>query len=118
MYKLSTGFWGFLTLPVTKNGDSRQVPLSKRAIQLLFKLRGFSVPFPVGKDVLTSLFRRSCIRAGVLDAHFHDARATALTRLSKKLTVLELARMVGHRDIRSLQVYYRETAQELALKLD
>jgi hypothetical protein len=34
------------------------------------------------------------------------------------MTVLELARMVGHRDIRSLLIYYRETASELALKLD
>lgn len=108
----------FLSLPLTKNGDARQVPLSKRAIELLELLKGFDKPFPVAKDVLSTLFRRACLNAQVENATFHDARATALTRLSKKLNVLELARMVGHRDIRSLQVYYRETAQELALKLD
>lgn len=108
----------FLSLPLTKNGDARQVPLSKRAIELLTKLKEHSKPFPVDKDVLSTLFRRACLNAKVENATFHDARATALTRLSKKLNVLELARMVGHRDIRSLQIYYRETAQELALKLD
>lgn len=108
----------FLSLPVTKNGDARQVPLSKRAVDLLELLKGFDKPFPVAKDVLSSLFRRACLNAKVENATFHDARATALTRLSKKLNVLELARMVGHRDIRSLQIYYRETAEELALKLD
>lgn len=108
----------FLSLPLTKNGDARQVPLSKRAIELLQRLKGFDKPFPVDKDVLSTLFRRVCLNAKIENAHFHDARATALTRLSKKLNVLELARMVGHRDIRSLQIYYRETAAELALKLD
>lgn len=108
----------FLSLPVTKNGDARQVPLSKRAVELLERLKGFDRPFSIGKDVLSSLFRRACLNAKVENATFHDARATALTRLSKKLNVLELARMVGHRDIRSLQIYYRETAEELALKLD
>jgi integrase len=108
----------FLSLPLTKNGDARQVPLSKRAIYLLGLLKSFEKPFPVDKDVLSTLFRRACLNANIENAHFHDARATALTRLSKKLNVLELARMVGHRDIRSLQIYYRETAAELALKLD
>lgn len=107
-----------LTLYDSKNGDGRDVPLSLRAVEILEQLKDFCQPFDVDKDVLSTLFRRACIKAGVKNAHFHDARATALTRLAKKLSVLELARMVGHRDIRSLQIYYRETADELALKLD
>jgi integrase len=108
----------YLSLTLTKNGDARDVSLSKRAIALLQLLRGFATPFPVHKDVLSTLFRRACLAAGIDNAHFHDARATAVTRLSKKLNVLELARMIGHRDIKSLDVYYRETAQEIALRLD
>ncbi len=107
-----------VVLPKTKNGDARQVPLSTKAIQLLKGMRHLESPFPVNKDVLSTLFRRACIEANVKDAKFHDARATALTRLASKLTVLELARMVGHRDPRSLMVYYRETAENLAFKLD
>jgi integrase len=52
-----------------------------------------------------------------LDLNFHDARHEAITRLAQKLNVLELARMVGHRDLNMLQIYYNETAQQLAKKL-
>lgn len=107
-----------VTLDKTKNGDSRQVPLSANAVRVLDVMRGNERPFDVDKDVLSTLFRRACKDLGIEGAHFHDARATALTRLSKKLGVLELARMVGHRDVRSLMVYYRETAEQLAGKLD
>ena len=40
----------------------------------------------------------------------HDA----ITRLAQKLNVLQLARMVGHRDIRPLQTYHNETAESMA----
>jgi integrase len=63
-------------------------------------------------------FRQAKVLAEVESATFHDARATALTRLAKKLSILELARMVGHRDPRSLMIYYRETAADIAKKLD
>jgi len=33
------------------------------------------------------------------------------------MNVLELARMVGHRDLRMLQIYYNESAAEIANKL-
>jgi integrase len=106
-----------VSLPLTKNGDARNVPLSTRAIELLKSLSHHPRPFDVDKDVLSSLFRRVCIDCKVENAHFHDARATALTRLAGILNMLELARMVGHRDIRSLQIYYREKAEDLAIKL-
>jgi integrase len=50
--------------------------------------------------------------------HFHDSRHEACTRLSNKLTVLELARVIGHRDLKSLLIYYNPTPEELAAKLD
>jgi len=31
--------------------------------------------------------------------------------------VLDLARMVGHRDLRMLQIYYNESAEDMAAKL-
>ncbi len=46
---------------------------------------------------------------------FHDARASALTWLARRVDVLVLARISGHRDISLLhRVYYRATAAELA----
>lgn len=107
----------FLSLEKTKNGDFRDVPLSPRAKELLGFVSAFHCPFPVHKDVLSTLFRRACLACGVDNATFHDARATALTRLSSVLDVLELARLAGHRDLQSLEVYYRKSASEIAQKL-
>ena len=49
--------------------------------------------------------------------YLQRSRATAVTRLAKRLDILDLARMIGHRDIRSLSVYYRATAADIARKL-
>lgn len=109
-----------LHLDQTKNGDRRDVPLSRRAIQLLEMLRRVD---PVRVFTITDALRDVYFRHGrelaqVEGVTFHDSRATALTRLAKKLSMLELARMVGHRDPRSLMVYYRESASNIAQLLD
>lgn len=67
---------------------------------------------------IDSLFRKAKKMALIDDLHFHDARHTAITRLAKKLNILELARMVGHRDLRQLQVYFNMPAEEIAKRLD
>lgn len=75
--------------------------------------------FHVGATSLDVTFRRARDADPALPrVHFHDARATAITRLSKRLDPLELARMVGHSDLRSLLVYYRPAASEIAERLD
>lgn len=107
-----------LTLPMTKNGDARQVPLSAAARELLALLprEGDSV-FRISAASRDALWRKARAKAGIADLHFHDARAEAVWRLSKKLDVLELARVIGHRDVNSLLLYYGSTADELADKL-
>jgi len=67
---------------------------------------------------LDALFRKGRDRAQIEGLTFHDTRHAAITRLAKKLNVLDLARMVGHRDLRMLQIYYNESADDMALKLD
>ena len=110
----------YVTLPETKNGTARDVPLSKKAVQLLNSMpkphegRVLRVPQPTAQTI----FRRACELAGIKDLHFHDLRHEATTRLSKKLKMLELAEMTGHRDPRSLMIYYNPTASELADQLD
>lgn len=110
----------YVSLPETKNGDQRDVPLSKRAVELLKQLDGLDTTavFTITSASLDALFRKARNNCKIDNLHFHDSRATALTRLSKRLDVLELARMVGHRDIKSLMIYYRPTATTLAGKLD
>lgn len=107
-------------LPRTKNDSKRDVPLSMRALEILSELpvpAASSPYFNVTDESRDSLFRKAVTRAGIKGLTFHDARHEAITRLAKKLNILELARMVGHKDIRQLQVYYNETAAEIAKKL-
>lgn len=104
------------TLPRTKNGSARQVPLSAEAVRLWEALPGDG--FDLTDRQLDVLFRKVRDKAGVSGLTFHDSRHEAITRLSRKLDPLALARMVGHRDLKMLMVYYDETAEELAKRLD
>jgi integrase len=112
-------------LSKTKNYDERHVPLSKRAVELIERLRGRDETslFTFTSATMDALFRKARIKAakklpGISTLHFHDSRHEACTRLSKKLSVLELARVIGHRDLKSLLIYYNPTPEELAAKLD
>lgn len=107
-----------VTLPRTKNGDQRRVPLSPRAREILALLpRDAATCFDLDHGVRDALFRRARGNAGIQNLHFHDSRAEAIWRLSKKLDVMELARVIGHRDLRSLLHYYHADADDLADKL-
>lgn len=98
----------------TKNGDARRVPLSRAAVRLFRCWSGWTVDGAT-RD---TLFRRARDACGIADLHFHDARAEALTRMARKLTPFDLARVSGHRDLSILlSRYYRETAEQIALKL-
>lgn len=104
----------------SKNGDDRYVPLSERAIALLVGVRMANAKkdliFPVNVGSTGTLFRRACKELGIVDMHFHDTRHEACSRLAKIFTVLELAKIIGHRDLHSLMIYYNPTAAELAQK--
>lgn len=100
----------------TKNGHPRTVPLSQMAVRILQQLPAGH--FDLTPMQISSIFRKLRDRAMIEDATFHDSRHTAITRLAKKLDVLDLARMVGTRDLKMLMVYYNEAAEEIARKLD
>ena len=66
-----------------------------------------------------AIFRQILDRSGVTGAKFHDSRHYACTHLSKKLAVLELAKMLGLKDLKTLlNVYYNPKAEDLVGKLD
>ncbi|MBY0485061.1 site-specific integrase [Nitrosomonas sp.] len=106
-------------LPMTKNGFSRDVPLSQEAIRIINQVRVDATEsvFNLRSSQLDQLFQTAKRRAGIIDLHFHDTRAEAITRLSKKVDILTLARISGHRDLKILQGYYRETAADIAKRL-
>lgn len=105
-------------LPMTKNGTSRQVPLSRRAVEMLEVLPEFDPVFGLDSRQLDVLWRKVRDRAAVEGLTFHDSRHWAITLLAKKLDVMDLARMVGHRNVNQLLTYYNESAEDLAKRLD
>lgn len=107
-------------LPKTKNGYARDVPLSTRALEILKQLPECeSTLFNVPSASLDALFRKAKGRAMIEDLHFHDTRREALSRLSKKVDVLTLAKISGHRDLRILSnVYYQTNMADVATRLD
>jgi integrase len=94
-------------------GSKRDVALSAEAKRLL---QSVECDFKfTSSQVVDALWRTKIIaKTGIENLHFHDSRAEAVTRLSKKLDILALARMIGHTDLRSLQVYYRPSASDIA----
>lgn len=112
----------YVELTHTKNGDARKVPLSLRAVELMRRLVDAAGDrqelFTLSSKSADVMFRRVRDRVKIDGLTFHDTRHEATTRLARKLDVLDLARMTGHRDPRSLMVYYNATASEVASRLD
>ena len=112
----------YVELTHTKNGDARKVPLSSRAADLLKVLVDAAGDrqelFTLSSKSADVMFRRVRDRVKIDGLTFHDTRHEATTRLARKLDVLDLARMTGHRDPRSLMIYYNATATEVASRLD
>ncbi len=123
----------------TKNGDSRIVPLSTKAIEVLKEMArpvaGAKV-FNISQDCLTKAFARSC-KAGrakylqdceeagdtpipgfLEDLRFHDLRHEATSRLFEMgLEIMEVASVSGHKSLAMLKRYTHLRAEELAKKL-
>lgn len=108
----------YLHINKSKNGDARDVPLSTRAWELLALMGDRDPLFTVSAGSRDKLFRDARDRAQIEGLTFHDSRHEACTRLAAKVHVLELARIMGQRDVRSLMIYFESSASEIAQKLD
>jgi integrase len=124
----------------TKYGDNRQVPLTTPALQTLqaytlahndaIKTRGGRLfPFWNGdrsvKELdrataeLSYVFREIFARAKVIDFKFHDLRHEATCRLYQKTNLPDvlIAKITGHRDLRTLRRYANLRGSDLAVRL-
>jgi integrase len=105
----------------TKNSESRDVPLSSRAIEILKGLPrsvdNSSPVFPLVQDKVIRMFREACEAAGIEDLKFHDLRHEATSRICDKLPMHEAMRITGHKTPSMLMRYYHPKAEELARKL-
>ncbi len=96
----------------------REVPLTPQAARLLRVLWTEGPLLPITGPMLDALFRKLRDQVLMADAHFHDSRATALTHLSKRVEVMVLARISGHRDLSLLlNTYFRESAEQISARL-
>lgn len=107
-------------LEITKNGDSRTVPLSKKAVSILRTIGKSEkgAVFPTSPEAVKKAWKRACAQAKIADLHFHDLRHEAASRLAEKLpNLIELGAVTGHRDLRSLKRYYHPRTADLVRKL-
>ncbi|MEM0936753.1 MAG: site-specific integrase [Pseudomonadota bacterium] len=105
-------------LPMTKNGTARDVPMTREAVELLKALPRKEPVFGLSSAQLDALWRKVRDKANVEGLRFHDSRAYACTQLARKVDVLTLAKISGHKDIRLLSsTYYRESAADIAKRL-
>ncbi|MFA6230899.1 MAG: site-specific integrase [Rhodanobacter sp.] len=109
-------------LPITKNGEKRDVPLSQGAVSALTRL-GIGTSgrvFHYTSDGFKSAWRALVQRTGIEGLHFHDLRHEAVSRLFElgTLDYLEVAAISGHKSIQMLKRYTHLRAETLVPKLD
>lgn len=113
---------GVAHLPVTKNNSPRDVPLSRRARQLLQQLPvQLSGPvFHYKSSGFKSAWRAALQHLKIENLHFHDLRHEAISRLFElgTLNVMEVAAISGHKSLNMLKRYTHLRAYQLVSKLD
>lgn len=105
----------------TKNGSSRDVPLSTAAIALLKEMPKSKSGKVIGAygctENLDDEFREATKLAGIIDLVVHDLRHEAASRAAKLLLPQELAKAFGWKTLQMVMRYYHPSAEELAMKL-
>ena len=108
-------------LPITKNGSSREVPLSCKATEVLKQQHSEKhyQPFPINANAFRLAWDRLRTRAGLVDFRFHDLRHEALSRFFEiGLSIPEVALISGHKDVKMLMRYTHLRAEGLVRKLN
>lgn len=108
-----------LSVPETKTGHPRVIPLSGKALLVLFSLQPQSeYVLNLTGNALRQAWERLRDRAGVVDLHFHDLRHEAISRFFEMgLSLPEVALISGHREPKMLLRYTHLCPAGLAQKL-
>jgi integrase len=107
-------------LPLTKNGSSREVPLSSKAVSVLQQQRPRTDthPFPVNANAFRLAWVRLRSRASLNGLRFHDLRHEAISRFFEMgLSIPEVALISGHKDVNVLFRYTHLKVDSLVSKL-
>ena len=109
----------------TKNGEPLIIPLHDRAYEVLkrrlkvkYLEHDYVFTSPEGKPIepnnLRRSFRITLKRAGIENLRIHDLRHTFGTRLAQAgVDLYTIARLLGHKDIRTTQRYAHHSTQSL-----
>ena len=114
------------TLPITKNGSARHVPLSRRAHVILNRINHHAIDkrvFRLTTASLDAIFRKARSRAGLVNVHFHDSRHTYATHVAAHMVEMgisfpEFLQIFGWKDPKYAMIYVNTKASDLANKLD
>lgn len=107
------------TIPKTKNGERREVPLSTRALAII-RARIFTQGklFPLAVGTVSKRFHDATLACGLEDLRLHDLRHEATSRLFERgLSHMEVATITGHKDLKMLLRYTHLRASDLVRKL-
>jgi integrase len=103
----------------------RQIPLSRRAVEILRQLEAMKISgsrlFPQWESPkkLSKAFHRLAVRAKIPDVHFHTLRHEATSRFFEKgtLDMMEVASITGHSEMKTLQRYTHLLGNKLVDKM-
>lgn len=112
----------------TKMKNSRAVPLSNAAMDILAKLQTLKVEGEsrvfhrwASPNVASNCFRILVDRSGVDDFRFHDLRHESASRMvlnKRQLSTFEIMGIVGHKDSKMLTRYANLRADELVDRME
>lgn len=109
-------------LPMTKNGDVREIPLSRKAYDVLrhhLTPKATGCVFSYTTSGIKSTWKSFIRRLGIEDLHFHDLRHCAISSLVERgLNSIEVAAISGHKSMAMLKRYSHLHAYKLVEKLD
>jgi integrase len=115
---------GVAHLPDTKNGESRDIPLSSRARSTLrgrWDAQGqpsTGRALPTSESAVVQAWGHLCKRTGIANLHLHDLRHEAVSRLFERgFNVVEVATISGHKELRMLTRYTHLRARDLVARL-
>ena len=103
----------------TKNGETRLVPLTRRALEICQKFRFREKLFDINRDKFRHYFEQACFRAKVKNFRFHDLRACAITNLFLNgWSIAEVSVVSGHKTWSELKRYTRIQPDTLVSKIN
>jgi integrase len=111
-----------VTLPETKNGQKRIVPLSSVAVTILKERlstrRIDGEVWNIGLDAISQDFAKACRNAEISGLHFHDLRHEATSRLFENgFDTMEVKTITGHKTLQMLARYTHLRAEDLAKRM-